>query len=352
MLPLLTTAEDVRGIVKYLKNKPTGATIAEAKAAVSKLLDPRKVNAYIFWNIVQREGEKVKLTSRGWELARKPQQEVEVFRAIIDSIVPYHSAIEWIHHQNFKSVTTNDVAVHWHEHHGDAAGKSNETTLKDGAICFFHLSDAAQFGKLVIGRRGQPTRLEVNQTELEKHIEAGPSAPPLDEATEDVVIAEAARVETSIPAPTATQTDAPPKRVRVFIAHGKNIKIVEQVQTMLDLASIDAEVAEDEESVAIPVPDKVFGAMHRCTAGVIVVSAEEGRKDAKGGYLLNDNVLIEIGAAYVLYDRRIVLLWDKRLPIPSNLQGLYRCSFEGDELSWEAGMKLMKGVQNFKRATS
>jgi predicted nucleotide-binding protein len=66
-------------------------------------------------------------------------------------------------------------------------------------------------------------------------------------------------------------------------------------------------------------------------------------------YVLNENVLIEIGAAFVLYERRVVLVWDKRLPVPSNLQGLYRCEFEGDEMSWSAGMKLMKAIQGFKR---
>jgi len=50
----------------------------------------------------------------------------------------------------------------------------------------------------------------------------------------------------------------------------------------------------------------------------------------------------------VLYDRRVVLVWDKRLPVPSNLQGLYRCEFEGDEFTWSAGMKLMKAIKEFK----
>lgn len=86
-----------------------------------------------------------------------------------------------------------------------------------------------------------------------------------------------------------------------------------------------------------------------CTAGIIIVSAEEGNKDADGNYRVNENVLIEIGAAFVLYDRRVVLLWDKQLPVPSNLQGLYRCEFDGSELSWSAGMKLMKAIKEFKK---
>jgi len=124
--------------------------------------------------------------------------------------------------------------------------------------------------------------------------------------------------------------------------------IVEQVQTMLQIADIQNEVAVKEESSAIPVPEKVFGAMRRCQAGIIVVSVDETKKDTSGNYTINENVLIEIGAAFVLYEKRVVLVWDKRLSVPSNLQGLYRCEFEGSELTWSAGMKLMKAIRGFR----
>ena len=119
--------------------------------------------------------------------------------------------------------------------------------------------------------------------------------------------------------------------------------------TKLRLADIEPEVAVEEETTAIPVPEKVMNAMRRCQAGIIAVTVDEDRKDEDGNYTLNENVLIEIGSAFVLYDQRVVLVWDKRLKVPSNLQGLYRCEFEGDELSWSAGMKLMKAIQGFKK---
>lgn len=71
-----------------------------------------------------------------------------------------------------------------------------------------------------------------------------------------------------------------------------------------------------------------------------------------GNHTLNSNVLIEIGAAFVLYDRRVVLVRDRRQPVPSNLQGLYRCEYEGSELSWAAGMKLMKAIQGSRAKAS
>lgn len=83
-----------------------------------------------------------------------------------------------------------------------------------------------------------------------------------------------------------------PANMRVFISHGKNASVVEQIETMLGLANFESEVAVAEESTAIPVPDKVLAAMRRCQAGIIAVTVEEGRKDDQGNYVLNENVLI------------------------------------------------------------
>ena len=137
--------------------------------------------------------------------------------------------------------------------------------------------------------------------------------------------------------------------LRVFISHGKNMEIVKQVETMLGMADLEYEVAVADETTAIPVSEKVFSAMRNCNAAVIVVSVEENTADGADGYAINENVLIEIGAAFVLYDRKVVLVWDKRLTVPSNLQGLYRCEFQGDELSWKAAMKLMNAIKEFRK---
>ncbi|MDQ3706635.1 MAG: nucleotide-binding protein [Chloroflexota bacterium] len=357
-LPVNTTMDDVRQIVRYLKTKATGATINEAKAAIEKALDPRKITAYRVWGIVTREGDRLKLTSLGWELARHPENEAQICRSMLDSVVPYRSMLERIYYQRLDPVTNVDVAAHWFEHHKEAIGTENENTIKDNAICFFHLCQAAKLGKLTKGRHGQATRLDVDYASMQEYIEAGPSAPPWVESANsglDGVAVEQDASDNKGGVETETQNDATPATtmaqdtMRVFIAHGRNMDIVEQVQAMLDLADFESEVAENEETTAIPVPEKVLNAMRRCQAGIIIVSVDERRKDSTGGYALNENVLIEIGAAFVLYDRRVVLLWDKRLHIPSNLQGLYRCDFEGDELTWTAGMKLMKAIQGFKK---
>ena len=150
------------------------------------------------------------------------------------------------------------------------------------------------------------------------------------------------------PAPARSEPKPAPEAealpFKVFITHGKNKKIVDQVKDVLDLYDIDYEIAVEEESPAIPVPQKVLSAMRRCAAGIMVVSVDGENADA-----INNNVLIEIGAAFVLYDQKVVLLWDSALKVPSNLQGLYRCEFAGDELTFSVGTKLAKAVKGFKK---
>ena len=137
---------------------------------------------------------------------------------------------------------------------------------------------------------------------------------------------------------------------RVFISHGKRRAIVTQIKELLEFGNFDPVVSVEREATAISVPEKVFEDMRSCAAGIIHVGAEgkyldtEGNEHAK----LNDNVLIEIGAAMALYGKKVILLVEKGVALPSNLQGLYRCEFEGDKLEYESTMKLLKTFSQFR----
>ena len=172
---------------------------------------------------------------------------------------------------------------------------------------------------------------------------AAPSK-PLDEQVESTD-------EGEVEEAPATSRALPSREVsgsfRVFISHSKNMAVVGQVKEILALYDIDYEIAIEEETAAIPVPKKIIASMRRCQAAVMVVTADEQSK-ADGDPAINTNVLIEIGSAFVLYDEKVVLLWDRRLKVPSNIQGLYRCEFEGNELSFAVGTKLAKALKSFK----
>lgn len=137
---------------------------------------------------------------------------------------------------------------------------------------------------------------------------------------------------------------------RVFISHGKNKKIVEQLKEILTFGQFEVVISVEKESTAIPVPEKVFTDMRECNAAVIHVEGELELLDKEGNvhHTINQNVLIEIGAAIALYGKRFVLLCESTLKLPSNLQGLYRCNYDGKELTYDATMKLLKAFNAFR----
>lgn len=149
---------------------------------------------------------------------------------------------------------------------------------------------------------------------------------------------------------TPSQVVAPARNQRVFITHGKNKEIVSQLKDLLTFGKFIPVVAEEHETPSKPVPDKVLEDMRSCFAGIIHIASEDELLDKAGSvhHKINENVLIEIGAAMALYGRNFILLVQKGTHLPSNLQGLYRCDYEGDKLDYEATMKLLKAFNEFK----
>lgn len=139
---------------------------------------------------------------------------------------------------------------------------------------------------------------------------------------------------------------------KVFISHGKNRQVVDQLKQLLEFGAFEPVVSVEREATAISVPDKVFNDMRICGAGVIHIEEERKLLDSEGKEytLINENVLIEIGAAIALFNNRVILLCNKGIQLPSNLQGLYRCEYEGEQLDYQATMKLLKTFSEFRKA--
>jgi len=141
-----------------------------------------------------------------------------------------------------------------------------------------------------------------------------------------------------------------PENRRVFITHGRKRELIAQLKEIVSFGKFEPVVSVESESTSVPVPDKVMEEMRSCFAGVIHVAAEESivGEDGKPRKKLNDNVLIEIGAAMALFRRNFILLVQDGAQLPSNLQGLYECRYSGETLDGGATMKLLKAFNRFK----
>jgi predicted nucleotide-binding protein len=304
-----------------------------------------------FWGLVEDSDGKMRLTERGRLLAKdKGARQSEVLRKVIEATRPYAAIVERAVHKKEFTIAATEVAAHWHQHF-KLDVSSADKILNDQAVCFFQIAEGADLGLLVVGRKGQPTRFDFDESSARAFVEnADNDLTPLDvdvvEPLEPVDDVAASLGRAEITAPEKSK----PKGNRVFITHGRNVKILEQVKEMVGYGKFEPVVAQEHETAAKPVPEKVMDDMRSCQAAVIHVSSEGVLKDKDGKEhaQLNGNVLIEIGAAMALYGRQFILLVEKGVKLPSNLQGLYECRYKGNELSGEATMKLLKAFNAFQ----
>ncbi len=168
---------------------------------------------------------------------------------------------------------------------------------------------------------------------------------------EEIEDADTAGSVPKMPRSLASGLEAEAANNRVFITHGKNNDIVHQLKELLAFGKFEPVVAAEHETISKPVPDKVMDDMRSCYAAIIHVGKEIKLLDQQGAehIFLNQNVLVEIGAAMALYGRRFILLVERGATLPSNLQGLYEVRHEGDKLDYEATMKLLKAFNDFKQ---
>ena len=171
-----------------------------------------------------------------------------------------------------------------------------------------------------------------------------------NETQDSTDIEKVAQKISSAETPEQHKEQHPERNNKVFISHGKNKKIVDQLKELLTFGKFDPVVSIKKDTTSIPVPEKVIKDMRQCSAAVIHVGSEGELFDSEGNkhQRLNENVLIEIGAAMALYEKRFVLLVEKDVKLPSNLQGLYRCEYEGDQLDYGATMKLLQTFNEFQ----
>jgi hypothetical protein len=232
-------------------------------------------------------------------------------------------------------------------------GLVREITGKAQGIPADRVENALQIikenGKYAGVIRDTPTGPFINLDSPGVHAPAATPALPEDDE-HDEVPAGAGQTAPPPPKPPSPSAAFDPKADHVFISHGKQRAIVTQIKELLEFGKFTPVVSVEREATAISVPEKVFEDMRSCAAGIIHVGGEGKYLDPDGNEhtKLNDNVLIEIGAAMALYGKKIILLVEKGVALPSNLQGLYRCEFEGDKLEYDSMMKLLKTFSQFR----
>jgi predicted nucleotide-binding protein with TIR-like domain len=153
----------------------------------------------------------------------------------------------------------------------------------------------------------------------------------------------------SKPLPATISPDSRTKRV--FITHGRNRGLIEPIKKLLSFGELEAVVSVQTQTVSQSVPGKVMEEMRSCGAAIIHVEDERHLVDKEGTehVVLNDNVLIEIGAAIALYGSRFILVVKEGVKLPSNLQGLLELRYKGATLDVNDTVNLVDAINDMKK---
>jgi predicted nucleotide-binding protein len=143
------------------------------------------------------------------------------------------------------------------------------------------------------------------------------------------------------------------KKPKLFLAHGKNTKPLEELKKILDGFGIQYVVAVDEPHAGRPISSKVAQLMNECTAGIFIFTKDElfFRQQPKGEmtetWRPSENVIYELGAAGILWEKKIIILREDGVNFPSDFSDLGYITFKEGDISAKA-MEIMKELITFK----
>ncbi len=149
--------------------------------------------------------------------------------------------------------------------------------------------------------------------------------------------------EAEVPAQGPPAANDQPLPMQIFIAHGKNRKPLEELKSILDSWKVPYLVAVDEPNAGRPISEKVAQTMRSCSAGIFIFTADEEFRDGDNDVVSrpSENVVYELGAASLLYGRKIVILKERGVSFPSDFNDLGWIEFQKDDLR-PVAMDLLK----------
>jgi hypothetical protein len=344
-LPILTTAADIRELVQYLKRRPAGVIPAEELDRPKKrLFEDRKLEAYEFLGITTREGQTLRLTPLGWKFARRMEADTDVFRYLLDRHRPYAATLNWIAQQNMDMITSTELCNFWHGAHSEAFGFNDQETIRGAVLSFFSICQAAGLGTLTLGKRGHTTRFVVDRDELAKFL-AEKFASTLH--CDDTTGSEMRNIFIG-PVPNDFPV-APTNESQEFTAliQCKNPRVVELIQRTLEIINVRSQPVDVVWNRNASTANPLDNSREFC-ALIAVLGEESFTRNQTGTSVIRDGVLMELGAAYVLYDRRVVLMADNSSAACEGIEDLILYEFHDGRMDWEVGLQLIKLVNMFR----
>lgn len=337
-LPMMATPNDLRDLIRFLRQRPDGVSIVEAMEEIKRrILDARKIFAYEQWGIIERQGDWLRLSSLGWEFSEKLALEADLFRQILDRIGPYRAVLEWVYQQRLGLIAQDEIAKYWQAKCPDHFESEHLRTNESYVISFLHICQAAELGTLTIGKRGQPARLRVEIEELERYLSSEKIASSLIE-TEKMSVKKKREKN-----PTGFQSNFK-KSLHLSLSLRNSCPYLPQLQQLISLFDFEVNIIDRDAPDIFRADSEKFDSIRRSDAGIIVLSQEDCLEGADGRLHPKAEAQMEISAAFLFYNRKLILIKDRRIDLPESWSEIQTCEVD-EHLDWNTGLQLAAILQ-------
>jgi len=333
-LPLSASISDLRNVVCWLKKKPHGISVVEIRDIFRRrLFEPCKLMSYEAWGIVNYQQNVISLSELGWQLANSLNSEAEIYRMVIKDFEPYFETLRWIAQLEKNLVISSQVISFWNQGNFTNLIDKDDKVCENSVISFFHLCHAAGLGIASVGRKGQPTRLELDSDELFLFLKDSSSP-----RRKKPVLR-----HSDSPNQVSSRLAATP--TQLLVSCGNLADFSPSIREILEITDIpyQLQIREDSDNL---LSIKTHEAMQNCTAALIIAN-EKGQVRGNGPNRLNDRLLCEIVASYALFETRVLLIWQGSSPPLIPLKGLIITCLD-TEFDWPAGIELCRKIKELK----
>ena len=336
-VPVLATAADLREFVQYLRSKPNGVVAAEELDRPKKrLFDERKLVAYQLLGLTTTDGSSVRLSLKGRQFARNFESDARAFRCLLSQTRPWLSALQWLSEQNIEMITAPEIVCFWLTAQPAFLAQTDHEHMKGAVVSFFSFCQGAALGTMTLGKRGHITRFCTDHAELRRFLEEAPSL-AVDEA-------KSAGVEDieELASQASDETD-----FKVLI-NSYDQNLAGRLQQTLELAGLNSEQIKVGWSSRLSSHNLFWGYRRNECALLVLLGEDAFHLDSSGNYLLNERLLLRLGAAHILFDHRVVVIASKRVSSLSGFAELNYYEVDGEQMGWELILQVVKVLIEMK----
>lgn len=339
-LPATVNFNDLKNFTRLLKRKPEGFSVTEVTDAfLRRLFEPYKLSAYEELDLITTKNNLVTMKPLGLELAKCGDEEAKVYRKILIQLSSYRETLKWISNQEKSLFCYTELVDFWKEKFPDLISNPDEKTSEGIALSFFNLCHFAELGLAIVGRKGQQTRLNVDQNQLRNFLNEQTGNNFSQNLTDS-------NNQNSQNGNFQKNFDSHNnKPTKIFISANEMSETVSSVKSLLELSETDWEVNIRSESL---LSEKTIQTMRQCSAAVIIAD-KQGQVLCNGNFRVNDGLLSEIVAAFAMFESRVLLLWQgENVPyIPLN--GLKILCLKNKNPEWKTGLEIAQILKEFKK---